>query len=208
MGIGLIVVWEKEIVKMHTISLSHTTIMPIPIPHQNSESCVLSLFKTHLVMYCTVFVLVFICEGWIVLTVSLFPSTFEARIKCDSHMRLRCLKWGLPDCMTDNQINSLHSMINIIDSNKSPWLEEIMTIIRQVLWQSCMAQAWSIKSIYFIVSNYLAGIRLIKAILIEIYHLNTCSWSVLFTAERQQKDIFVVKHGPAALESVFQHQRW
>ena len=35
---------------MHTISLSHTTIMPIPIPHQSSKSCVLSLFKTHLVI--------------------------------------------------------------------------------------------------------------------------------------------------------------
>ena len=32
---------------MYTISFSHTT-MPIPIPDQNSESCTLSLFKSHL----------------------------------------------------------------------------------------------------------------------------------------------------------------
>ncbi len=35
--------------KIHTISSFHTTIRPVPIPHWNSECCVLSLFKTHLV---------------------------------------------------------------------------------------------------------------------------------------------------------------
>ncbi len=34
---------------MHAISFSHITIMPIPIPDPNSESCALLLFKTHLV---------------------------------------------------------------------------------------------------------------------------------------------------------------
>ncbi len=36
--------------KMHTISLSHTIILPIPIPDQKAETCALSLFQTHLVL--------------------------------------------------------------------------------------------------------------------------------------------------------------